>query len=394
MKKSRKTLLGVLAIACISLASCSSDEPMQQKNGEESGFNENYISLSEALQNADSEFALVYSSTRSGKRIVDTELFQPKTRSEEDDLYGYYVVNYDKGFAMLSADRRRPAVLALSDEGSMHLSDTISNKSLSWYINDFATSDASLINTRPDTVRTSINKFQEKKITIHDKMITGFLSTFHQRSPYNIYCFTTSGEQAVVGCGPIAAGTVMAYYKWPVSYGGYNFDWTTMYSDSTNLLWSRLFAIIGGNMNADYGVSATGVYPSMIVTAFYSMGYTGAKQVDFNNSLLADQLRQSSPVILGGYGTDSENNYVGHAWVVDAGYIKRIYISSSTDASYTDHYYYRCIWGWNGTANGYFYLNTQSPSLGGTPSEPDAGTSGSAIEFSNLMMTYGYTPNK
>jgi uncharacterized lipoprotein len=38
MKKSRKTLLGVLAIACISLASCSSDEPMQQKNGEESGF--------------------------------------------------------------------------------------------------------------------------------------------------------------------------------------------------------------------------------------------------------------------------------------------------------------------------------------------------------------------
>jgi hypothetical protein len=102
MKKSRKTLLGVLAIACISLASCSSDEPMQQKNGEESGFNENYISLSEALQNADSEFALVYSSTRSGKRIVDTELFQPKTRSEEDDLYGYYVVNYDNGFAMLS----------------------------------------------------------------------------------------------------------------------------------------------------------------------------------------------------------------------------------------------------------------------------------------------------
>jgi hypothetical protein len=102
MKKSRKTLLGVLAIACISLASCSSDEPMQQKNGEESGFNENYISLSEALQNADSEFALVYSSTRSGKRIVDTELFQPKPRSEEDDLYGYYVVNYDNGFAMLS----------------------------------------------------------------------------------------------------------------------------------------------------------------------------------------------------------------------------------------------------------------------------------------------------
>jgi hypothetical protein len=38
MKNLPKTFLGALALACISLASCSSDEPMQQKNGEESGF--------------------------------------------------------------------------------------------------------------------------------------------------------------------------------------------------------------------------------------------------------------------------------------------------------------------------------------------------------------------
>lgn len=37
MKNLPKTVLGAFALACISLASCSSDEPMQQKNGDENG---------------------------------------------------------------------------------------------------------------------------------------------------------------------------------------------------------------------------------------------------------------------------------------------------------------------------------------------------------------------
>ena len=39
----------------------------------------------------------------------------------------------------VSADKRRVPVLALSDEGSMHLADTTNIPGLSWYLNDHLT---------------------------------------------------------------------------------------------------------------------------------------------------------------------------------------------------------------------------------------------------------------
>lgn len=130
MKKSKLWLA-----ASLLLCSCAMDEPTVTEQPEGSERDPNFIELSEALQNAEQEFKAVYGSSTRGKRSVsDTELFLPKsyTRSDtEEGLYGFYIVNYDDGFAMLSADRRRPAVYALSDEGSLHLSDTIENKGLS-----------------------------------------------------------------------------------------------------------------------------------------------------------------------------------------------------------------------------------------------------------------------
>jgi hypothetical protein len=148
---------------------------------------------------------------------------------------------------MLSADRRRPAVLALSDEGSMHLSDTTYNDGLNWYINEALSSFGSTI-VKPDTTihSTYPNEPYTTTTTVYsERLLTGFLSTFSQRYPYNIYCYTDSAEQAVVGCTPLAVGTVMGYYKWPESYESYTFDWTSMYSSSMNTMWARLFEILG-----------------------------------------------------------------------------------------------------------------------------------------------------
>jgi hypothetical protein len=390
--KTRATLsLGVFAFICMLLVACSSDEPMLQKDENEVGVNENYISLSEALQNADNEFALVYNSTRSDKRVVKTEVFQPQTRSEEQDLYGYYVVNYDKGFAMLSADRRRPAVIALSDEGSMQLSDTLKNDGLNWYRTEYLSESG--VTTRPlvpDTAIT-VNPFIEKKTVISRCLLTGFLSKFSQDSPYNTYCFTESGESAVAGCVPIAVGTVMGYYKWPTSYNGYTFDWDAMYADSNNLLWARLFSLLGKseNLAATYGTTSTKVDPSRITIAMSNMGYKNATSATFSRVTLNSELRSGNPVLVGGY-----NDKSGHRWVIDGGYYTQqqaLLTVGSTDYIY--NYYYHCVWGWGGYANGYFLLDATTPSLGGTPTIPDEGTTGTTKVWSSLVMVYGYSPN-
>ena len=36
-----------------------------------------------------------------------------------------------------------------------------------------------------------------------------------QKSPYNKFCFTSNGSQAVTGCVPTAYAILMHYHKWP-----------------------------------------------------------------------------------------------------------------------------------------------------------------------------------
>lgn len=381
-------------IGALTLGACSSNEPdMPDKQNQSS--DPYIISLDEALQNAEREYDVVYGeNTRADRKPVSTEVFGPKTRAQSDSLHGFYIVNYDQGFAMLSADRRRPGVYAISDEGSMHLADTIDNKGLSWYLNEYA----SVSNLRdpylPIDTAKHINPPKpdpKQKIVIAEPMIKGFMSKFHQRNPYNLYCKTSTGEQALVGCVPLAVGTVMAYYKWPMTYQTYKFDWNSMYSSSTNILWARLFEVIGRpeNIKASYGKFNTSAEPYNIPHAMSNMGYKNARITPFDKETLESELKQQNPVLCGGQGSNG-----GHRWVIDGGYTIRILNQAIMVTSYSYYDYYHCVWGWGGNANGYFLLDTNSYSIGGNPYEPDSSTSGSAWIYSNLSIVYGYKPNK
>jgi hypothetical protein len=129
-------------VTLLLVASCSSvDEP--KLNNSTNNADKNFISIEQALTNADSEFQAMFRTTRSGRAVTEIETLNRHTRSEDaDSLYGFYLVNYEDGFALLSADARRPEVLAISDEGSMHLSDTISNKTLATYLSTIVNADS------------------------------------------------------------------------------------------------------------------------------------------------------------------------------------------------------------------------------------------------------------
>lgn len=144
MRNLIKNVFGLLAILTfMSVAtSCSEDKDLSPANATVTVMrSENFIALQDALNNADAVFnAMRKGSTRAAKKVETVEVLFSKTRSSDgDEMNGFYVVNYEDnaGFALLSADNRRPAVYAISDAGSLHLSDTIQNKSLSLYLNEF-----------------------------------------------------------------------------------------------------------------------------------------------------------------------------------------------------------------------------------------------------------------
>lgn len=400
MKKSKLWLA-----ASLLLCSCAMDEPTVTEQPEGSERDPNFIELSEALQNAEQEFKAVYGSSTRGKRSVsDTELFLPKsyTRSDtEEELYGFYIVNYDDGFAMLSADRRRPAVYALSDEGSLHLSDTIENKGLSWYINECAGIIPGGPGNQPaDSVIKPFNPpkpYTKETVIVSKPLLKGILSTFHQHSPYNIYCPQIDGQNCPVGCVPLAIGTVMAYYKWPAKYENYTFSWDNMLANSSNTLWARLFEIIGRpfNVTANYGLETTSAPVSNITRAMKNMGYQNTICSYYQNSIIEQELEGNHPILCHGYRTDPETNKrVGHMWVIDGGYYTKETNQIGFGNDYYYKYYYHCVWGWGVKANGYFLIDTYYVEVGGTPVERDPYSYGESPTYKDLGIVYGYRPIK
>lgn len=393
--------LGIIAMIAMS-ASCSSDEPAAPIADNNIETDANFLSVDDALVNARKAFKVMLGKEKSSTRAdVDAEMFIPasKTRGTGESLYGYYVINYGNGdgFALVSADRRRVPVLALSDEGSMHLSDTTSIPGLSWYLNDhLAAMEASGSISIPSIpVDTTLHQFDPYLYPVRtdycEPLITGFRSKFHQEWPYNKYCPTINGKRTFVGCGPLALGTIVSYYKYPSIIEGHKMNWNDMYQQIYHDSWSILFRIMGDTqyLSAQYTENeGTGVNSAnRFVKALEKLGYSDRAFISFSSYEMQKQLEKKRPVYLRGDCTAG-----GHAWVADGGY--QIYYRRATidDPNHLQQdYYYHIIWGWGGSANGYFLYT--STTLGGKPYKPDAG-SASAPEFRNLYMGIGHAPNQ
>ncbi len=393
--------LSVITLIAMS-AGCSSDEPATNIKDENVVTDANFISMGDALINARKAFKVMLGKEKSHTRAdVDAEMFLPTsgTRSKGESMYGYYVINYGDGdgFALVSADKRRVPVLALSDEGSMHLSDTTAIPGLSWYLNDhLAALDGFGTITIPTfPIDTTLHQFDPYLNPVRtdycEPLITGFRSRFQQQWPYNKYCFTKEGKQALVGCGPLALGTIVSYYKYPSVIEGYPMNWNEMYQQQYHDSWSRLFEIMGRSqyLDAAYREKGTEVSSSArFVKALDKLGYSETSFIQFSTYDMQKQLEKKRPVYMRGDSSEG-----GHAWVADGGYQIFYRLATIDDPKHIQRdYYYHILWGWGSSANGYF-LYSSSP-LGGNPYKPDDGTYGSAPEFTNLYMGIGHAPNQ
>ncbi len=382
----KKKLISYAAVALV-LTACSSEEPITPPNqvNDAMGANPYRVSLTDALKNADALLGELGEGevTRSAERKVESVEYysRPGTRSLGGDTL-LYLVNYadDAGFALLSADSRLRPIYAISDEGSMSFSDTTYNKGLALFARgveiDVDNTIRSIID-RPGVIDTIIPF--KRVVREVAPLLNYYQSRWSQGYPYNQYCYTSTGDQAVVGCAAVAVGMIMSYYSHPRSYAGYTFDWQAMNNGQNYENIARLLSLLGdqNNLRMNYGVNSSGAYPSRYYPTFSNMSYARHNQLQtFSEEdvcAILDRHDDSiftriGPVIMCGYGYDENDEIVGHGWVVD-GYVQYEVTSPIIGQGYVlDDVLFHCVWGWGGSCNGYFYW-AKTNSFGGLPDE-------------------------
>lgn len=187
------------------------------------------------------------------------------------------------------------------------------------------------------------------------------------------------GHQAIVGCVPLAVGTIMGYYQWPVSAQGYSYDWDTMLSNANDIQWARLFEVLGRfeNINVSYGKGYDDSYstawcPNLIRT-FKNYGYSEPVRRKMDLEILKEVLTSKMPVIIDGPATG--NDAYRHCFIIDGGYTLKV----PTIYKITYKEYLHCVWGGSGS-NGFFLFSNGEL-------KDDSGW-----QIDDIY--YGYTPNK
>ena len=363
------------AVVALVLIACNSEEPITPPNqvNDAMGANPYRVSLTDALKNADALLGELGEATRSAERKVESVEYysRPGTRSLGGDTL-LYLVNYadDAGFALLSADSRLRPIYAISDEGSMSFSDTTYNKGLALFARGVEAEITSLPNLpyipvdslilKPGfPVNPKVDSIRSVKDRVRP-MLSMYQRNWDQHAPFNEYCFTDDGEQALVGCTAIAVAQIMAYHKWPEQYGGYTFDWDEINNGNIDML-ARFLSVLGdeSNLRIRYGENDSPASPTRYYPTFLNMGYScHSDLIPFEENDICAFLKgtystdyPATPLLVNGNHPTSN----GHGWVID-GFIQYQYTKVVVPPITTfDDILYHCVWGWGGCNNGYYY---------------------------------------
>ena len=287
----------------------------------------------------------------------------------------YYVFNAttaDKGFVIVAADDRLPAVLGYSDSGSFDADDV--PPALQQWLDGYAAQAEAIAAGASPEVRTASRAAIAPMLPVR----------WGQGMPYNVLLPHISGSSnahAYVGCVAVAMAQVMAYWQYPqrptTTIPGYtsssgktyqvtmpslspiDFDWESMHdtyytNDSTSascLAVANLMLYSTTAMQSNFAPTTTGGYtrniPDRLIKYF---GYKNSARYiyreDFTTQswedIIYSELAAGRPVAYGG-----NKQSAGHAFVCDG---------------YDGDGRFHINWGWAGKSNGYFLLNLLNPS--------------------------------
>ncbi len=348
----------------------------------------------------------------SGKSQVALNKLRSVDSADSIPVYEFNIeeANGKSGFAVMLADKRFDDVLAYSTDGS--LSDTTFNVGLSLLLSRIS-DYVEILNGE------SVQEYADwlcNSVTGTEKYIKRFASEadyksffqnngyygewdkreyqarfipvkWKQTAPYNSMTPIFNGQHAKAGCGAIALGQLMTYYKKPQGY-----DWNLLTQTSTietvanggnqariNEV-SRLLYDIGkpGVGYINYTPTGSSIQDYNIWNVLKLFGYvyaydSSARYANFPNATtILTELTNGYPVLIGAdeyYSRiDPIKKELGHVWIIDGIFRKerdRYFVEeilpTNNNSFYRELWSYRerftqvhCNWGWGGSSDGWY----------------------------------------
>ena len=280
----------------------------------------------------------------------------------------YYIYNTGSSFIIVAGDDRAEQILGYGDEDI----DVDSIPCCMQAMLDSYKEQIDYLLEHPDLVveKPSMNAPMHTATSVSPMLKT----KWHQFAPFYNQTPVYNGRHCKVGCCCIALGQIMYYWKHPTgtvpALPGYTtsslnisvpalpsttFDWGNIivsynnsYTSAQANATAKLMRYIGQAEHMDYTPTASGAYESGILAAAILFGYDhNAKVLDKDwdhytdaqwAEIIKAELRAGRPII---YTAVSETTPVAHAFNIDG------YTGDS----------YHIVWGWSGSADGYFKLN-------------------------------------
>lgn len=307
----------------------------------------------------------------------------------------FYIFNNEdgKGFVIIAADDCVTPILGYSYDNNFAADNLPPN--LKGWLDGYAEQIQTAVEMRltaTDEVRADWECLRQgMNLPIKSETGVGPLITtlWNQDYPYNILCpedplangNPTYGH-VYAGCAACAMAQILKFWEYPndahsviyheyehpvyglldanYSYAGGSYYWSFMpnqltSSSSTNQKQAvaSLMYHCGVSVEMDYGPSGSSAYTTAAEIAFRAFfdhnNATLVKKSSYNTdtqwiSLLKNELDNGRPVYYAGYGTG------GHAFVCDG---------------YNNSNYFWFNWGWGGQANGFFPVNSLTPTTNG-----------------------------
>jgi len=324
-----------------------------------------------------------------------------------------YVVNFedDAGYAVLGADDRLPAVLAVTDEGSLTTDElvraangqtapeefTFPNEMLMDYVSGiggiggiggggigggigggggiptgpFTDFDTQLGN--PPAGFEGYEWSDWKNLEYVAPMVT---TRWHQEDPFNRHCPVIGGETCVAGCAAIAMAQIVAsnhmhHNVSPGRIGNISLNWMLIRQGiiSPRLLIDNptvanevalLVAALGLKLGMNYGVTQSGASIDDAEYCFKYIGYKGVNNHTFRPSYVRTMLwERQRPTYVRAVNAQKE----GHAWVADGWLYRRrdqyaVIFGKRSDYSVSNQTQtlMHCNFGWGGRCDGFYHI--------------------------------------
>ena len=324
----------------------------------------------------------------------------------------------DEGFIIVSGDDVAPPVLGYSVESSYNGADVPPN--FAQWMAGIQKSISVAVAKKMAPTRKVASYWEDylnedaASITVgraEDALVT---TLWGQRHPYHLYCPVFDGDTSVTGCVATATAQIMNYHRHPIKGNGVipsyitttnqyvvpdidisdvEYNWDAMLdvydgnaTEEEKAAVAQLMYHCGASVKMNYTPSASGAASHYVISALPKFfGYDNAIQLTYRwnygdddwkwMELIAKEIDMKRPVY---YAASDQDGTGAHAFVCDG---------------YDPNYYFHINWGWNGTYNGYFWLDELTP---GTYNysvqhnaifglQPDIGSE----EFFPLQLTWG-----